>query len=235
MLIARTSSAVEISPSLSDASNDGKIDVVYAARQDEAYRDRRGKWATYFAINVDQIYPNKFRSRIDNASYDEEFDSLPIPLLQFEVAQKYNLGIGGVGVSAMAGHGEVTDYRRAERALNLTKYGLGLLYVMDVLFPEPYLAPYFSAQLLRFRWDEAGSKTEGSVSGETSESTAITFGALIQLNSLDPDSSLYARNSSGLENTYLDLFVSVYNPSDSSKDPNFQTDINFGAGLRFEF
>jgi hypothetical protein len=231
LLLARESLAEDSEPE----STDGKVEIIYPAQSTLPYRDRRGAWSGIFAINVEQIFPGKFRSKISNDSYETLFGETPVPVAQVEAGAQANFGIGSLGASLVYGYGGVKDARSgSDRVLNLTKQGLTLNLTLNTLFSEPYVAPYLQTQFTMFGWEES-SFGQPDKSGTTALSTAITVGLLFQLNELDPDSTLQARNNSGINNTFLDVYLSQYNTSESESDPNFESSMNLGAGLRLEF
>lgn len=236
LLIARETFAQVDTETLPE---EGKVEVIYPADRSVSYRDRRSTWATTFGINTEQILPDKFRSRITNGAYEDTFYDQPVSMIQAQLGTKLNFGLGALGASVMAGYGETSDPRNStNHSLTLKKYGLGAQFIMDNLFSEPYFAPYIEGQLLKFGWQEkrwSGETVIGDITGETGTTSAVAFGVLIQLNWIDRDAAWTAHESSGLNNTFLDLFVSQYNTSDVETDPNFQTGINYGGGLRLEF
>ncbi len=236
LLIAQQSFAEDRPP-----TEDGTIEVVYPPDRLVPYRERRGNWSAIVGIQMDQIFPNKFRSQIDEHSYEDLFGTSPINLIQGQVGMKYNFGLGAIGAAAILGAGQVSDGRIGkvygtddDADLQVTKYGAAFSFVMDNIFPEPYIAPYVELQTYVMDWQES-SKNLDSLKGQTSLSTALVAGVLIQLNWLDSKSALEAQESSGLQNTFLDVFISQYNSSTGDNEPDFQTDVNYGAGLRFEF
>jgi hypothetical protein len=233
-----------------DVPQDGKIEVVYPADRLVPYRERRSDWGFTFGIQYEQIFPSSYKSQIDEFSYEEMFGTTSVDMIQGQLGVKYNFGLGSIGASAVLGAG--SNYSRevmnhlddpntpavekpeADAKLQVTKIGAAITFVMDALFAEPYIAPYIEGQVFQLDWMESALGVD-SVSGQTQMSTGIGAGLLIQLNWLDPAAAFEAQNTSGLQNTYLDLYVSQYNGSSSSEDPNFQTDVNYGAGLRLEF
>jgi hypothetical protein len=222
--------------------DDGKIEVVYPVDRLVPYRERRTEWAATFSIQVEQIYPDKYVSQADGYSYQDFFGESTLNITQGQVGAKYNFGLGSVGASLLLGAGSVQDGRIAnvigvegtDTELQVTKMGGSFNFTMDALFEEPYLAPYVEFQVFKIDWLETAKGFE-SIEGSTQVSTGLSAGVLIQLNWLDPATAFEAQNTSGLQNTYLDIFVSQYNGSSSDSDPNFQTDVNYGAGLKFEF
>jgi hypothetical protein len=216
------------------ANPTGKIEIQYEAEAMAPYRQRRGTWSPIFGINASMIQPKKYFSEIDGDPYDAMFGSQAIPMVQAQFGAQYNFTLGSLGFLVEGGYGQVSGSNSGtSRSLSLMKKGASLTYTMNTLWPEPYLAPYISGELLNFDYREEGATD--SKSGSTAFTSALTVGLLIQLNWLDPDSALDARNSSGLNNIFLDVFASQYNTSNSSTDANFQSDLNWGAGLKFEF
>lgn len=233
---------------------DGKIEVVYPSEKLAPYRERRETWSTVFSINVDQFYPDKFRSRlqqggVEDAPYDTLFGSSPITLTQVQLGAKYNFGLGALGTALIVGMGTIKDQRTGRtmgtfagesHELTIFKKGATVQFAMDNLFPEPYVVPYIEGQLFKIDYRERRSApgVESDIaenSGTTDFATAVVLGALIQLNGLEKEAALMAQETSGMDNIFLDIFASQYNTSSDETDPSFETSINYGAGLRFEF
>jgi len=213
------------------ANPSGKIEIQYEAEALAPYRQRRGKWSTILGLNASMLEPKKYFSQIDGLSFGDIFGSdKPISLGQLQLGTQYNFSLGSIGVSAEAGFGQVIN----GRMLTIIKKGISATYTMNNLWPEPYIAPYLSGEIFSFDYKE-DEGSAGTNSGSTAPGTSFTVGVLFQLNWLDPNSALDARNSSGLNNIFLDVFASQYNTSSSSTDPNFESDLNWGAGLKFEF
>lgn len=238
--------AIETFAAVSDTEalpDDGKIEVVYPADRLVPYRERRSTWGATFGIQNEQMYPGNFTSQYDGFAYEKMFGQTPINIIQGHAGVKYNFGAGALAAGLLLGAGSVYDtiiryeytpVQDIDSELEITKMGASFSYLLDTLFAEPYVVPYIEGQIVQLNWQESTVDLEAK-SGTTDFSTVFTVGALIQLNWLDPASSLEANKNSGLENTYLDLFVSQYQASSGEDDPNFETDFNFGAGLRFEF
>ncbi len=230
--------------------DDGKIEVVYPANRLMPYRERRGDWGVNFGLQYEALFPTRYRSKIDDSPYDHMFGDNPVDMIQGQLGLKYNFALGSIAASALLAAGSIYDRQimnylddpntpaverpEADAKLQLTKMGASFTYIMDTLFPEPYIAPYIEGQIFKMDWMESALDEE-TKSGTTDFLTAVSAGVLIQLNWLDPASAFEAQNGSGLQNTYLDLFISQYNGSGSGDDPNFETDMNYGAGLRLEF
>jgi hypothetical protein len=52
---------------------------------------------------------------------------------------------------------------------------------------------------------------------------------------LDQDTAKESTFSTGLENTFIDLYITQYAKTESEDDPNTETDLGYGAGIRLEF
>ena len=115
----------------------------------------------------------------------------------------------------------------------LTKTAVGLGIILDALFKEPYVAPYFNGQMYSINFEEVA--TAGKSKGTTTTASAFTVGTLIQLNWIERELSAKSLIEHGLNNTYLDLFATQYSSSGSSTDPKFETGFNFGGGFKLEF
>lgn len=225
-----------------NSGDDGLIEVHYNPNYLAPYKERRPKWAGLFGISLDQMTPKNYRSRIDNISYDTMFGAdSSANMVELSGGVKYNFFLGSISSEAFYSMGQVSGtvndntllINGETRTLELKKYGLKFSYIMDNLFNEPYVAPYVSGKFFGFDYLETRPGEE--VSGQTAFSTGYTLGALFSLNWLDPESAFIAAKNSGLQNTYVDVFISQLNTSDSEEDPQLETDFNYGVGLRVEF
>lgn len=222
--------------------NDGTIEVIYAPQYLAPYKERYSDWGITAGINYSEFYPDKFRSKIDNLSYDQLFDSYPMDLIQGEFGVNYNTAIGSFGIGASIGVGTVAGKARINgvtsggpRDLKIYKYAVSGTYALNMLFEEPYVVPYASGQVFTLDWEENDTINGTTKTGSTAIALGVTAGLLVQLNWLDSNAALYAQTTSGLDNAFLDLFVTQYNTSNDANDPNFETEMNVGAGVKLEF
>ncbi len=232
--------SIENSPLTGEEENDGTVEVQYSADTLAPFSQRKSNFSTTFGINVEQVYPEDYISGIDGNKYETLFGTSTIDIVQGRLGLKYNTSAGGIEVGILGGYGEISDGRIAvltgtdtDAKLEVTKLGAYGSYVMDSLFSEPYLAPYIEGQLYSYDWLESAKSGE-EAKGNTAISYGFSIGALFQLNWLDPSNAFIARESFGLNNTYVDLFVSYYTKGDGD-DPDFSSNTNLGFGLKFEF
>lgn len=206
------------------------IDDVYSS-----YRERRGTHGILFGLLYENYYPDALISMIDEATYSDMFGDSPVGLTGFEIGYKYNFFLGSL--SAIYGYslGQISDSNIGEeRSLEINRNALKLMYVADRIMPEPYVAPYVGVGVWDFGLVErAGDADE--FTGQTKIGNSVTIGFLVQLNWIEPFSAREAYMSSGLENTYLDFFMTQLSNTTSEEDPTTRTSFDWGAGLRLEF
>lgn len=215
--------------------NDGKVDVHYSAEAVAPFSERKSDWSTIFSLGVDNFFPDKYRSRVGGQAYEELFGSTEMTMPTISLGTQYNTSIGSLGLSVNYGIGQVSDSLIGHQVkLTLKKSAIEAKFTLDALFDEPYVAPYFGAQFFSIDYDEK-SDIQGNDSGATELTSGLTVGVLVQLNPLDPQSALDAQNNVGLDNTYLNIYLSQYSASNAEGDPNFETSFNWGAGFLLDF
>lgn len=200
------------------------------------YKERREDHGIYFSLSYESLKLKNFTSAMDGLSYDALFGESDIPLILIALDYKYNFSLGSVALGVQAGRGEVSrDKSGAERALAAGKYGVGLKYTVDYIMDEPYVAPYVGVNFWRLELEEKNKATNISVSETTQMGYNYTLGLLIQLNWIERDSAKTTTFNWGLENTFLDFYLTQYAKTTAEDDPNTETDLLLGAGLRVEF
>ncbi|MBC7370263.1 MAG: hypothetical protein H7326_01785 [Bdellovibrionaceae bacterium] len=202
---------------------------------DAPYKYRRNRHGFMVDLGYENLQFINYYSIIDgNTQFYDMFGDIEIPMYNVQASYKYNFGIGSLAANLGLGYATYSSNDSGvARTLSLTKYSLSVSYIMDMLFDEPYVAPYATFGINQFTIEEeAGAKKEST---GIEAAYFYSFGALIQLNWLDPGVSRQALKDNGLQNTYLDIHVSVLEPSLTSGEPNTETEYSIGAGLRMEF
>lgn len=190
-------------------------------------------------FTIDMGYENlqfiNYYSIVDGTTqFYDMFGDIEIPLYYLQGGYKYNFGIGAL--TANLGIGQANYFSRdsgISRELIVTKYSVSASYIMDVLFDEPYIAPYASFGINQFTLEEQAGDVKASTGIEAAY--FYSFGALIQLNWIDQKAALGGLRDNGLQNTYVDVHVSVYEPGLDPDDPNTETEYSLGAGIKMEF
>lgn len=242
---AETTIPLESETPTYDAQASGEVILEKPRDYTLSYGERRSTWGITFSMNYEQFYPMNYFSLIKN-DYYENYHDVAIPLLGGEFGVKYNFSLGSVAVLFGYAQGTIADDGQGlEITTAITKAALNL--TLDNLFSEPYVAPYAQIGAHTIDWSE--SETLGGVTRDESFTSEINYhykaGLLFQLNwierKLDPNSQEEALRSSGLENTYIDIFYTSYaQPQTISTaqgmpgEGNLQSDA-YGVGLKLEF
>lgn len=202
-------------------------------RQDNlaSYHERREPHGTYLGVSYEAVEFGKYVSSLDGKTYNEMFGSDTVNLVQVDVDYKYNFTLGSLAFGAFYGIGAVDG--SDSRKLDIKKYGLSLKYTADMLMQEPYVAPYLGIQVWQMGYSEESNLD--SFSSTTQMGLSYTVGVLLQLNWIDYETAKLTTFSWGLENTFVDLYAVQYAKTQAADDPNFETDMTFGAGIRMEF
>jgi hypothetical protein len=221
---------------LSEDQRNGIIEVHYDAEIDSPYRERRTNWSFIFGVSQELFYPEKLKAA-DGTMYKDIFGKNDIKLNQFEVGAKYNFSLGSLFSTINSSLGGIKEASAANQAtLDLTKNAISFGLILDTLFEEPYVAPYASVQTLFLHYTYIDPLTDFSIKSKTGITSGMRIGALIQLNWLDvPGVDLRAHKDWGLDNTFLDAYISQYNTTADKETPEFQTSYNYGFGIKLEF
>lgn len=216
-------------------TNDGPlVEVQYAPDLLSDYKERRESHGWMFGLNYQAYKPTNFISVLDDLGYGDLFGSNPIQLVEMQIAYKLNFEPGSVALGLGYGAGQVSDdHSGASRTLEVTKTAASLSILLDTIFPQPYVVPYVQGQILRFGISE--SNPSASFSADSQMGFTYSAGVLLQLDALDRDSATRSTLDWGIQNTYLDVFVTKYTNTQGENDPNTESELDYGAGLRMEF
>lgn len=200
------------------------------------YIERRDDSGIYFGISYEGVDLKNYISVLDgvNQSYGAVFGTSPVPLIRVNFDYKYNTGAGSIAAGVDVGTGSLSGQANGvTHDLTLLKYGLGLKWTLDTLWPEPYVAPYLGINF----WQMGIKETTPTDSFEmtTDFGYNYTLGFLFQLDWLDYSASKVSTWDWGIENTFIDVYATQYAKTMSDTDPNTATDFLYGAGLRLEF
>ena len=222
-------------------SDDGLVEVHYPVEVLSSYKDRRRTGGMNVGLNLIQMIPYNFESLLgDNTLYSETYGITPINLMTLELGYKFNFVLGSLSLLLEYGTGRAsTEVSGVARDLYVDKYGLKTMYVMDNLFKEPYVAPYIGASV----WQMGFTETEAGDPNDYTLTTGIgmeySAGLLLQLNWIEDwltdGESNAALADIGLQNTYLDVFVSQHYRAQGDLAAPTATGADYGVGLRLEF
>lgn len=225
---------------------EGQIVVEKFKDNTAPYSERRSRFGFLFNINYEQFSPNKYYSLIHSLTYGELAGGASIPLMGIEAGIKYNFSLGSL--SALLGYslGEMSDETVGIDKMSMAVTKAALNYSIDNIFLEPYVVPFVQAGVHIIDWTEVG--TVGADTKEeniTSQPTLhVKAGLSFQLNwiegKIDPSTHEDGLRSSGLENTFLDLYYTKYFEPNGVSEQVAESEANFessevGLGLKLEF
>jgi hypothetical protein len=232
-----------------DYSGMGEVAVERSEDYTLPYRERRGKTGVLFSLNSEKVAISEFFSLLDDTHIDTAYGGNELSLLGLELGYEYNFSLGSVYLIGAYGSGKKSNTESGNsRTLELTKKSLSVGYAANVLFSEPWIVPYGQVGVHQFSVSE--QKNALSDSSSTDMALNYRFGLLFQLNWIEKsiDSSTHSEGlrSSGLENTFLDLYFTWYQPSanlfdpadptgTASADPDLRSEGALGLALKMEF
>lgn len=217
-----------------DEAPQGLVEVQLPQDNLASYKDRREDLGSYVGIAYEGLELKNFISTLDGKTYAQLFGTSPVPLIRLFTDYKYNFFLGSLALGLDLGKGRLSDsFSGEERTLDITKYGLGLRFTADMISGEPYIAPYVAINFWQMAIAE-DSPTD-SFSATTQMGMNYSFGFLLQLDWLDYETAKTTTFSWGLENTFIDVYATQYAKTSAIDDPNTETEMLYGAGLRLEF
>ncbi len=232
-------------------------DVVLEQQTDltESYKKRRGRHGVLFSVGYEKYFPTDYFSQYRD-KYIEEFlgDKESIDLIGLELGYKLNFKLGSISILGNYAQGTKakTDYNDGtttrERNLSIGRYGLSANFALDNVMEEPWVVPYGQVGVHQFKVTEDDLAQDEAKEMTTQLAFNYRFGLLFQLNwiekSIDPNTQIDGLRSSGLQNTFIDVYAmthmasnETYDPADinSEGDPDMSTGMEIGVGLKMEF
>lgn len=199
------------------------------------YQIRREKHGVYFGVQYEPLVLKNYASTLQSGvKYSGLFGDQAISLIRANMNYKYNFSLGSLALGADVGSGEVQSSKSGNSTtLSVLKYGINMQFTADNILPEPYAAPYFGLNI--WKMDLSEKNSTDSYSGVTQIGYNYMLGVLVQLDWLDQETAKQSTFNTGLENTFLDLYITQYAKTQSNEDPNTETDLGYGAGIRLEF
>lgn len=200
---------------------------------ESTYQERNPKVTTLWSIQTSNYYPTGYLSPKDGNSYKNLFGPATISMTELSAHLRRKLGAidFGVGLSYAAG-GVSSNLIGDQVGLALEAIGLSGGVWLNGFSQEPLLVPFGQILVNTVAFTEADSS--GSIRGQALYQLYFKAGLQVQLNKLEPDNSDRARQSIGLENTFLDVYA-MGPLSKTAGTINLTTDFSWGAGISLEF
>lgn len=212
------------------------------------YKERRTSHGALFSINMEKFYPIDYRSLFDDSHIEEIIGEDRFDLIGGEIGYKYNISVLSAAILASYSTGKkVGTFSGTERSISVSKQGVSANIALDGVFAEPWIVPYVQGGAHQFSVSEE-NPTE-TKSATTGISMNYRYGLLFQLdwieNGIDKSAEADRLRSSGLENTYIDIYFAEYLasadaidpslPFGTLGDPNMLSGGEMGIGLKLEF
>lgn len=224
-------------------------EVVIESTQDilQPYRKRRSTLGAIFSLNYENYDPVDYKSLILDKKFSDFGEGESIPLYGAEIGIKYNFRLGSISAVVGYSKGEFSNIVQNLDLISVDVAKIALNYTMDSLMSEPWIAPYIQGGIHQISWSE-----ESTIGGNTQIESFYTdpnfhlkTGVLVQLNWIenwiDPTTAYEGLRTSGLQNTFVDIFYSYYmQPPEvaevaGEKGEADVSSANFGVGLKLEF
>ena len=211
------------------------------------YKSRRGTHGALFSISTEAFYPIDYRSLYRDAYIEDIIGEDKINLIGIEIGYKYNIGPASAAILGQFSQGSISGAVNGDpTTLKVVKQGFSASVALDGILSEPWVVPYGQVGMHQFSIEE--SRTADSASSGTALSFNYRYGLLFQIdwieNRIDKSAKGDQLRSSGLENTFIDVYFAKHlassgaiNPADSASDgdPNLFSNAEMGIGLKMEF
>lgn len=232
LLISTVVAALETDLPDPEAQVTPMVEIDYPPDLMLPYRDRRPDWSLVASLRVRQFTPRAYKSEIDGNKFETLFGSRTIVLSGFSAGAKYNFSSFSMTGEIFYGTGGISDDRIGDSVdLQLNQTGASFGVWLDMITEEPKAVPYLQGEVSQVNYTEKDSAFKAS--GTSGFAGGVAAGFLVQLNWLDEDAARRGLVESGVNNSYLDLFVAKSSAEGSG--PSFETELDYGAGLRVEF
>lgn len=211
------------------------------------YKSRRSTHGALFSISTEAFYPIDYRSLYNDAYIEDIIGEDKINLIGIEIGYKYNIGPASAAILGQFSQGSINGAVAGDpTTLKITKQGISASVALDGILSEPWVVPYGQVGMHQFSVEE--SRTADSASSGTALSFNYRYGLLFQIdwieNRIDKSAKADQLRSSGLENTYIDVYFANHlassaaiDPADATSDgdPNLFSSGEMGIGLKMEF
>lgn len=226
---------------------EGEVLVEKQEDVNASYKDRRTRHGALLSINYEKYYPTDYFSILGDVYIEDMIGDTPLNLIGVEFGYKLNFALGSLsflgGYSQGNAKGSVDS---VDRYLKVSRQGASIGFALDNLLREPWIVPYGQVGAHQFLIEEEDNVDSSAAT--TALSLNYKVGLLFQLNwiesYLDPNSHAEGLRSSGLENTFLDVYAMAHmssndladpNVANSEGDPDMKSNAELGIGLKMEF
>ncbi len=232
-----------------DDQSTGSVIIENGEDFTKPYKTRRGANAFLLGLHSENYYPFNYQSQFGSKFVEDLIGLEAIKLMGLELGYKRNINIGSLSVLFDYSMGKVNG-QAANESLDVSRLGLSINAALDGFLNEPYVVPYAQVGLHQYSISEdklVGAEIE-SRSGSSGAAFHYKYGLLFQIDwiesAMDAGAKAERLRSSGLENTYIDVYFADYLPSSEAQDSetlgaegniNTASSSEIGIGLKLEF
>lgn len=197
------------------------------------YKERRSDWSQIFSLGVSFFNLPDYQSSFLNQNFKDIYGS-GHQLIEFLYLRKKNYSFFSIGMEIGLGFLSANSVQGVsdETSIQLIPIRLGARVLLDGLYNEPYIVPFIMGGGYVMQYEEklASAKADGNASVAAYYGGGIAF----QLDSLDSRADRVGFEEYGLENSYLYVEAKQFMISSGESDPDFSTDLFWGAGIAIE-
>lgn len=249
--------ALHVNAQITVSNPSGRVVVEQPEDFTAPYKERRSQHAFLFGLHSENYYPFNYQSQFGSQAqsgnqFIEDMIGLDsIKLLGAELGYKWNISIGSISglfdYSMGSANGTSTN---PDDRIEVSRVALSANVALDGILNEPYIVPYGQVGVHQYNITEEqaiGGQIE-SRSGSSGPAFHYRYGLLFQVDwieaLMDQSAKIERLRSSGLENTFVDVYYSEYLPSSNAQDAanygsegsiNTASSSEIGLGLKLEF
>lgn len=225
-----------------ESSGNGTADNLVEVRSNRTiflpYKQRQNPWGFSVSFGGEFLYFPNLVSQFDEATYEDMFGTSLQMATSIELGPKYNMTWGSLGMTFGFAQLKISDDRLdgVEAGLSLSRYSGTLTYYLDTISTEAYVIPYIGAGVWQADYEETSDEYPGEKEKYTTEvGYHWRAGGLFSLSWLEPNTALRSRRSVGLQEAFLNVYVSSTYMAESEPDPDLESEYDIGASVLLEF
>ena len=220
-------------PSTESLECNGLVEIRYQPKLTLPYSERKQSWSPMFGFSYDSLKLTAYKSKVNGKSYEELYGSGKMTTSQLYGGVQFNLSVLTLNTALGLSVGRIQGSNSGESALiavDAKHFILGIQ--LDPFSKEPYVLPYANFEFVF-------ANVLDTVAGESQRPSispfmAMTFGALIQLNWLDPVATYESLIEHSVNNTFLDLHIKQYSAPSNAENGSLASAMALGLGFKIE-
>jgi hypothetical protein len=196
----------------------------------ESYKVRRGESGALFSIEYLKATPEDYLSTIENVSFVKQYGGNSLSGFGVSLLKKLNWKPASLAIGPSYGMLSVAS---GANSMTINQLGLQGKLILDGVYEEPHWAPFVSGELWNISISEKSATK--SFNGVVDYGYSWRAGLQAQLDRLDPSAASAAILESGIQSTFLSMWIGAIGSPFSTEDPALETQPEFGAALTLEY